>query len=69
MIQGTDLVLVAAALQGVMELAQELGPQCPKQVPLVSCSMGLDLETQCRASQLWLVSQPTMQVVVLSGPN
>ena len=68
-IQGADLVLVAVALQGVKHLAPELGPHWPQQVPLVSCSKGLDLETQSTASQLWLGSQRDLQVVVLSGPN
>ena len=50
-------------------MASELGPCWPKEVPLVSCSKGLDLQTQSTASQLWLMAQPELQVVVLSGPN
>ena len=69
LIQGVDLVLVAMALQGVKQMASELGPCWPKEVPLVSCSKGLDVETQSTASQLWLMAQPELQVVVLSGPN
>ena len=68
-IQGSDLVLVAFALDGVKQLAPELGPRWDQQVPLVSCSKGLDPECQRTASQMWNGANPELRLLVLSGPN
>jgi glycerol-3-phosphate dehydrogenase (NAD(P)+) len=64
-----ELVVMATALQGVRELAQQLAPHWPSGLPLLSCSKGIDLEQQCTPSQLWQQQLSAIHLVVLSGPN
>ena len=68
-LQGADLALIATSLQGVRQLIPDLAPQWPAQLPLISCSKGLDLEQLCTPSQLWQRSLSGVPVLVLSGPN
>jgi glycerol-3-phosphate dehydrogenase (NAD(P)+) len=63
-----DLAVMAVAMAGVEPLAARLGPHWPAQLPLLSCSKGIDLERLITASQIWQ-EQLTSSLAVLSGPN
>ena len=65
-----DLVVSAVAMSGVRQLAATLAPIWPAELPLLSCSKGIDLEQLATASQLWSRALPsTARIAVLSGPN
>lgn len=64
-----DLVVVAIAMAGVGGLARQLGPQWPEDLPLLSCTKGIDLEQLCTPSAIWSQHLNPRQVLVLSGPN
>jgi glycerol-3-phosphate dehydrogenase (NAD(P)+) len=66
---GADLVLAAVSMAGVRTLSRALGPAWPVGLPLVSCSKGIDLEQGSTPSQLWQQQNPSLRVLVLSGPN
>ncbi len=66
---GADVALVAVSMAGVRELAPALAPRWPDQLPLVSCSKGIDLEQLCTPSQLWHQHRQDLPLLVLSGPN
>ncbi|MFZ9147521.1 MAG: NAD(P)H-dependent glycerol-3-phosphate dehydrogenase [Vulcanococcus sp.] len=66
---GADLALVATSLQGAAQLAPQLAPLWPGQLPLISCSKGLDLQGCSTASQIWCREGPQIPLLVLSGPN
>jgi glycerol-3-phosphate dehydrogenase (NAD(P)+) len=66
---GADLVLAAVSMAGVRTLSRALGPAWPVGLPLVSCSKGIDLEQGYTPSQLWQQQNPSLRVLVLSGPN
>jgi glycerol-3-phosphate dehydrogenase (NAD(P)+) len=66
---GADLVLAAVSMAGVSALARALGPCWPEGLPLVSCSKGIDLAQGHTPSQLWQHQNPSLRVLVLSGPN
>jgi glycerol-3-phosphate dehydrogenase (NAD(P)+) len=66
---GADLVLAAVSMAGVRSLSKVLGPCWPEGLPLVSCSKGIDLEQGYTPSQLWQQQNPSLRVLVLSGPN
>ncbi len=68
-LEGADLGLIATSLAGVRQLIPMLTPHWPAQLPLISCSKGLDLEQQCTPSQPWRRSLPEAPILVLSGPN
>ena len=68
-IRGVDLVLVAVSLAGSKQLATDLAGDWDLRVPLLSCSKGLDPETQLTASQIWQAANPELNPLVLSGPN
>jgi len=68
-LEGAQLVVMSASLDGVRALAPLLAPHWPSELPLLSCSKGIDLEQQCTPSQLWQRHLPNLRVVVLSGPN
>lgn len=68
-LEGADLALIATSLAGVRQLIPALTPHWPAQLPLISCSKGLDLEQQCTPSQLWRRSLSEAPILVLSGPN
>jgi glycerol-3-phosphate dehydrogenase (NAD(P)+) len=64
-----DLVVVAVSMVGVAPLARQLQDHWPTDLPLLSCSKGIDLDTLCTASQLWRRHLPDVPLAVLSGPN
>ncbi|MCP9786509.1 NAD(P)H-dependent glycerol-3-phosphate dehydrogenase [Cyanobium sp. N5-Cardenillas] len=64
-----DLVVVAVSMVGVAPLASQLQERWPVDLPLLSCSKGIDLDTLCTASQLWRRHLPDVPLAVLSGPN
>ena len=64
-----DLVAVAVAMSGIEELAARLAPHWPADLPLLSCSKGIDPERLATASQIWRRYQPTAPLQVHSGPN
>ena len=64
-----DVVLVAVSMAGVAGLAERLAPIWPGQLPLVSCSKGIDVTQRCTPSQLWRRHNPEIPLLVLSGPN
>ena len=64
-----DLVVVAVSMAAVESLAATLAPDWPSQLPLLSCSKGIDLEAHCTASQLWQRALGEQPLAVLSGPN
>lgn len=66
---GADLALVAIAMAGVPALAADLAPRWPADLPLISCSKGIDLSTLCTPSQIWCQHGPDLPLLVLSGPN
>ena len=68
-IRGCDLVLLAVSFAGSKQLATELARNWDLRVPLLSCSKGLDPETQRTASQIWQAANPELRPLVLSGPN
>lgn len=64
-----DLVVVAVSMAAVLPLARSLAPHWPYQLPLLSCSKGIDPEGLCTASQLWQRELGERPLAVLSGPN
>lgn len=69
LLAGCDLVVAAVSMHGVEPLAASLAPHWPADLPLLSCSKGIDLDGLCTASQLWGRYLPGIQPAVLSGPN
>ncbi|MBM5803606.1 MAG: NAD(P)H-dependent glycerol-3-phosphate dehydrogenase [Cyanobacteria bacterium K_DeepCast_35m_m2_155] len=66
----SDLVVSAVAMAGVATLAAELAPQWRAELPLLSCSKGIDPGSLATASQLWRQGLgPQSRLAVLSGPN
>jgi glycerol-3-phosphate dehydrogenase (NAD(P)+) len=68
LLPGCDLVVMAVAMAAVEPLAQALAHKLPPQVPLLSCSKGIDLDRLITASAIWR-SQLANPLAVLSGPN
>lgn len=66
---GADLVVSAVAMRGVPNLAAHLAPHWPRDLPLLSCSKGIDPRTLCTATQLWCGQLPAAPMAALSGPN
>ncbi|MEB3256135.1 MAG: NAD(P)H-dependent glycerol-3-phosphate dehydrogenase [Synechococcaceae cyanobacterium] len=69
MLPGADLVVSAVSMAGVEGLARQLGPGWPADLPLLSCSKGIDAGSLCSAAQLWARQLPEAGLAVLSGPN
>jgi glycerol-3-phosphate dehydrogenase (NAD(P)+) len=69
LLAGSDLVVVAVSMAAVDPLATSLAAHWPPQLPLLSCSKGIDLQGLCTASQLWRQRLPHAPLAVLSGPN
>jgi len=69
LLSDTDLVVAAVSMAGVEALADSLAPHWPVQLPLLSCSKGIDPEALCTASQLWQSQLGNVPIAVLSGPN
>jgi len=66
----SDLVVSAVAMAGVAPLAAELAPQWRAELPLLSCSKGIEPGSLATASQLWRQGLgPLSKLAVLSGPN
>jgi glycerol-3-phosphate dehydrogenase (NAD(P)+) len=63
-----DLAVVAVAMAAVEPMAQRLAPAMPPQLPLLSCSKGIDLRRLITASEVWRSHLPN-PLAVLSGPN
>ncbi|MEB3276112.1 MAG: NAD(P)H-dependent glycerol-3-phosphate dehydrogenase [Cyanobacteriota bacterium] len=65
-----DLVVSAVAMAGVDGLASQLAPHWPRELPLLSCSKGIDPQALTTASQLWARGLGgRARLAVLSGPN
>jgi len=69
LLEGSDLVVVAVSMAAVEPLARSLAPAWPAELPLLSCSKGIDLAGLCTASQLWRRELAQAPLAVLSGPN
>jgi len=69
LLEGSDLVVVAVSMAAVEPMARSLAPAWPAQLPLLSCSKGIDLAGLCTASQLWRRELAAAPLAVLSGPN
>jgi len=69
LLASSDLVVVAVSMAGVEPLARSLAPNWPRELPLLSCSKGIDLDGLCTASRLWQRWLPAVPIAVLSGPN
>jgi glycerol-3-phosphate dehydrogenase (NAD(P)+) len=69
LLDGCDLVVAAVSMAAVEPLAASLADAWPRQLPLLSCSKGIDLRGLCTASQLWRQRLPHAPLAVLSGPN
>jgi glycerol-3-phosphate dehydrogenase (NAD(P)+) len=69
LLAGAELVVSAVSMAGVEALAQRLAPAWPPELPLLSCSKGIDGQSLCTAAQLWAIQLPAVGVAVLSGPN
>ena len=65
-----DLVVSAVAMVGVAQLAAQLAPSWRANLPLLSCSKGIEAESLTTASQLWRCGLGSeARLAVLSGPN
>ncbi|MFY8148478.1 MAG: NAD(P)H-dependent glycerol-3-phosphate dehydrogenase, partial [Prochlorococcaceae cyanobacterium] len=69
LLPGCDLAVAAVSMAGIESLARGLAPHWPPQLPLLSCSKGLDPIRLCTASQLWGHHLRHTPLLVLSGPN
>ncbi|MEI8251606.1 MAG: NAD(P)H-dependent glycerol-3-phosphate dehydrogenase [Synechococcus sp. ELA057] len=69
LLASSDLVVAAVSMPAVGPLAQELAPGWRGDLPLLSCSKGIDPERLGTASQLWCHSLGDIPLAVLSGPN
>lgn len=68
LLQGCDLVVMAVAMAAVEPLARRFAGAIPPQLPLLSCSKGIDLDRLLTATGLWR-SHLANPLAVLSGPN
>ena len=68
-VQEQDLVVAAIAMVGVEPLIERLTGHWPEDLPLLSCTNGLDARRLCTPSVLWSRLVPATSVLVLSGPN
>jgi len=68
-LEGADLALVSVSMAGVEALAPQLAPLWPRDLPLLSCTKGINLLQQCTPGQLWQRHNPHLSLMVLSGPN
>jgi glycerol-3-phosphate dehydrogenase (NAD(P)+) len=69
LLQQCDLLVSAVSMAGVAVLAPRLAPHWPPDLPLLSCSKGIDPQALCSAAQLWQRHLPDPPIAVLSGPN
>lgn len=68
LLPGTDVAVAAVAMAAVESLAERLAPHWPADLPLLSCTKGIDPQHLITATQLWQV-QLAAPMAVLSGPN
>lgn len=68
LLEGCDLAVAAVAMEGVELLAARLAPRWPADLPLLSCTKGIDPQRLLSATQLWQ-QQLAAPMAVLSGPN
>jgi glycerol-3-phosphate dehydrogenase (NAD(P)+) len=64
-----DLVVAAVAMAGIEPLANQLSAAWQEDLPLLSCSKGLDPDRLCTATQLWRQHLANAALAVMSGPN
>lgn len=69
LLTAADLLVVAVSMAGIEAMARQLGPRWPRDLPLLSCTKGLDLERLETPTQLWDRYVPAVPKLVLSGPN
>jgi glycerol-3-phosphate dehydrogenase (NAD(P)+) len=68
-VQGAELVLLAPPAQHMRALAVSLKSHLPERVAVVSCSKGIERETQALMPELLAEVLPRSPVAVLSGPS
>lgn len=68
LLEACDLAVAAVAMEGVELLAARLAPRWPADLPLLSCTKGIDPQRLLSATQLWQ-QQLAAPMAVLSGPN
>jgi glycerol-3-phosphate dehydrogenase (NAD(P)+) len=68
LLPGSDLAVAAVSMAAVEGLAEQLAPHWPADLPLLSCTKGIDPQHLITATQLWQVRLATPKAV-LSGPN
>jgi glycerol-3-phosphate dehydrogenase (NAD(P)+) len=66
---GVDVVVVAVSLAAIEPLANVLGSDWPSDLPLISCSKGIDLDQLATPTQLWQRRLGPIPLLALSGPN
>lgn len=64
-----DLIVAAISMLGVEPLIDRLVGHWPAELPLLSCTKGLDPQRLCTPSVLWSRLVPATSLLVLSGPN
>lgn len=64
-----EIVIIAVAMKGVIELAEALSALDLQPKIIVSATKGLDPVSQQTPSQIWQQTFPKSAIVVLSGPN
>lgn len=69
LLRDCDLLVSAVSMAGVGPLATRLASHWPENLPLLSCSKGIDPQALCSAAQLWQRHVPDLSIAVLSGPN
>jgi len=68
-VQGAELVLLAPPAQHMRAVAVSLKSRVPKGTAVVSCSKGIERETQALMPELLAEVLPHSPVAVLSGPS
>jgi len=64
-----DAVVVAVSLAAIESLAGALCNDWPPNLPLISCSKGIDLDLLATPTQMWHRRLGPIPVLALSGPN
>ena len=68
-LQGADLLVSAVSMGAVSTMAQQLQASIPRDLPLISCSKGIALDTLLTPLDIWQTWCPQIHGLVLSGPN
>lgn len=69
LLEDAEVVVSAVSMVAVPSLAARLAAEWPSDLPLLSCSKGIDSDDLVTASQLWKAAIPGITTAVLSGPN